>query len=185
MHSTYFMQRAPVPGSFTGHPAQYLSSVSPGPQASSNEQALQVRVNYLWQVPRESLAPYVPLQPLSEPGMSCTWCRQCFQNYSFSYQIGISHPCPLPREQPVPEIPLPPVREAGGMFPLIKTFFAEVFMYMYLNIVIFVRNVHCEAIYLHVLLYILWIISMSVYRNGICHKSIVLILYNFMAKSLK
>ena len=67
---TYGMQRVPVAGHSTGHPAQFLSNVGPGPQASYIEQAVPAGVNYPWQVSRETLAPYVPLPPFRESGMS-------------------------------------------------------------------------------------------------------------------
>ena len=51
MPVVYSMQRAPMPGHSTGHRAQFLSSVGPVPQASYSEQALQVGMNYLQQVP--------------------------------------------------------------------------------------------------------------------------------------
>ena len=70
MPVTYSMHRAPVPGSATGHPVQFLSSVGPVAQASYSEQAVQVRMNYPRQVSRETLAPYVPLPRFREPRMS-------------------------------------------------------------------------------------------------------------------
>ena len=69
MPLTYYMQRAPVPGSSTAHPTQFLSGVGPVPQASYSEQPAQVGVDYPRQVPRETLAPYVPLPHFRGPGM--------------------------------------------------------------------------------------------------------------------
>ena len=68
MPVTYGMQRAPVPGSSTGHPAQFLSNVGPVPKADYREQAVSAGVNYPLQVPRKTLSPYVPLPPFKEPG---------------------------------------------------------------------------------------------------------------------
>ena len=65
----YGMQRAPVPSSSIGHPAQFLPSVGSVPQASYSDQAVPVGVNYPQEVPRESLAPYVPLPHFREPGV--------------------------------------------------------------------------------------------------------------------
>ena len=67
MPVTYSMQRAPVPGRSTGHPAQFLSSVGPVPQVHYR-QAVPVGVKYPQQVPRETLAPYVPLPDFRGPG---------------------------------------------------------------------------------------------------------------------
>ena len=69
MSVTHSMQRGPVPGSSIGYPAQFLSSVVPVPQPSYSQQAVQAGVNYPQQVPRETLAPYVPLPHYNKPGM--------------------------------------------------------------------------------------------------------------------
>ena len=61
------MERA---GGSAVNPAVFLSSSGPVPQASYYEQAVQVGVNDPMLVPRETLAPSVPLAPLREQGMS-------------------------------------------------------------------------------------------------------------------
>ena len=60
-------KRAPVPGSSTGHPAQFLSNVGPVPQASCSEQVVQTGVNHPWQQ-----TPGVPLPPPTEAGTLLT-----------------------------------------------------------------------------------------------------------------